>query len=114
MRSITAYKSKLTTAIAQIYGRNLQNATEDQLSKLISDCLSNFRQSDYNGVFRGSKIYLSRDKDGVNLSVEVTPESKIDALRTLSILANIAADREAEKATAQQVESALNRVIEPC
>lgn len=102
MRSITVHKSKLTTAIAKIYGRNLQHADDSQLYKLIFDCYDNAtRASEISG------IHLSRNDDDAVISCIATPENKVDCLRTVAILANIAADRELEKS-----ESALNELLE--
>lgn len=111
MRSITSHKSELTAAIANIFGRNLQHATDEQLRSLISRCETIASQLDAPTWSRIDMTFqLSRQKDGAKLSCTVAAESKVDALRTLAILANIAADREAEKATAQKLESDLHQI----
>lgn len=112
MRSITSYQSKLTTAIAQVYGRNLQHATDEQLGSLISRCesIATYSTAKSWGI-NSSQIELSRQKDGATISASVGDVQKLDALKALAILANIAADREVEKQQAKAVRNSLEEII---
>lgn len=112
MRSITSHKSELTAAIANIYGRNLQYATDEQLRALISRCATFIEPVRFDDSFWiGSLVELSRQKDGATLSASVSIADRVDALRTLSILAIIAADREADRLAASKIRAELNEIV---
>jgi|GEM_PF-3480414 len=112
MRSITSHKSELTAAISNIYGRNLQYATDEQLRALISRCATFVEPVRFGDSFWiGSLVELSRQKDGATLSASVSIADRVDAFKTLSILANIAADREVAHLAALKVQVELGCIV---
>lgn len=112
MRSIITHRSELTAAIANIYGRNLQYATDEQLRALISRCATFVEPAHFGDNFwSGSIVNLSRQKDGATLSASVSIADRVDAFKTLSILANIAADREVDRLTALKIQVELGCIV---